>query len=75
MYERMGLRVTAYKEPPPEIELTLDPDALPSTNAASEVLDEAKKVARSHRINIVQVMQEAACTYSIGPKKARNCYL
>jgi hypothetical protein len=41
----VGLRVTACKDRPPEIELTLDPDALPSTDAASEVLEEAKKVA------------------------------
>ena len=39
------MRVTAYKDRLPEIELTLDPEALPSTDAASEVLEEAKKVA------------------------------
>jgi hypothetical protein len=39
------LRVTAYNDRPPEIEPTLDADALPSTDAASEVLEEAKKVA------------------------------
>jgi len=30
MYERLGLRATAYGNRPPEIELTLDPNALPS---------------------------------------------
>jgi hypothetical protein len=30
MYERLGLRATAYGDRPPEIELTLDPNALPS---------------------------------------------
>jgi hypothetical protein len=29
MYERIGLRVTAYKSSPPEIQITLDPNALP----------------------------------------------
>jgi hypothetical protein len=45
MYERVGLRVTAYKDRPPEIELTLAPEALPSTDDASKVLEEAKGVA------------------------------
>jgi site-specific DNA recombinase len=39
MYERIGLRVTAYKSSPPEIQITLDPNALPSAGEAAEALD------------------------------------
>jgi hypothetical protein len=39
MYERMGLRVTAYKSGPPEIQITLDPNALPPVTEAAEVLE------------------------------------
>ena len=46
MYERMGLRVTAYKSGPPEIEVTLDPNALPSVGEASEVLERLQEIAR-----------------------------
>jgi hypothetical protein len=41
MYERLGLRVTAYKEGPPEIDITLDPSALPTSDAAAEALNAA----------------------------------
>ena len=41
MYERLGLRVTAYKEGPPEIDITLDPSALPTSDAAAEAFNAA----------------------------------
>jgi site-specific DNA recombinase len=40
MYERIGLKVTAYASGPPEIEISLDPNALPSAGEAAEALDE-----------------------------------
>ena len=41
MYERIGLRVTVYKEGPPEIDITLDPSALPTSDEAAEASNAA----------------------------------
>jgi len=41
MYERIGLRVKVYKEGPPEIDITLDPSMLPSSDEATEAFNAA----------------------------------
>ncbi|HSL01629.1 MAG TPA: hypothetical protein VK869_14935, partial [Rubrobacteraceae bacterium] len=41
MYERIGLRVTAYNSGPPEIEITLDPNVLPPTDEAAQAFNAA----------------------------------
>lgn len=41
MYERIGLRVTVNKEGSPEIDITLDPSALPTSDDAAEAFNAA----------------------------------
>ena len=41
MYERIGLRIKVYKEGPPEIDITLDPSMLPSSDEATEAFNAA----------------------------------
>ena len=41
MYERISLKVTVYKDGPPEIDITLDPSALPTSDEASEAFNAA----------------------------------
>jgi site-specific DNA recombinase len=41
MYERIGLRVTVNKEGSPEIDITLDPNALPTSDDAAEAFNAA----------------------------------
>lgn len=41
MYERLGLRVTCYGDRDPEIEITLEPDALPTPEEARKAAQEA----------------------------------
>jgi hypothetical protein len=67
MYERIGLRVTVYKERPPEIDITLDPSALPTSDEAAEAFNAAwAKTLESETFVSMEVIQSVPAISTSG---------
>jgi site-specific DNA recombinase len=57
MYERLGLRVTVYRDQKPEVEITLDPNALPAPEEAEEAFEAAWRAAMSPERESIETLE------------------